>query len=317
MRKLFCTIIVIPFILLSNAEAQTSGMDILNIGPNTHSFSVAQANTAYPVGPSSMFSNPANIMRVPSSALEASYSLWIKDTYLSQVSSVFQRDNHAFGLGVNSISVQDIEERSGSTTEPDGFFTSNQLSIAGSYAIRFKQVSLGVTGQFLSENYSIYSATGFAFNFGINTSFLNDRLNVAASLQNLGTMNELIEEPTPLPTNVRAGVHTQLIEFTAPGFSDVPIIVNLMGDLVKPLEDDIDSDSGVISQTDFYANIGTDINISDLINLRAGYQTGNTTRDLHFGIGIDVELIEFDYSVIPFETGFGTVHSLGIKYYFD
>jgi len=62
---------------------------------------------------------------------------------------------------------------------------------------------------------------------------------------------------------------------------------------------------------------GLSIEIAQLIELRGGYNFSNTTvRKTSFGLGIITNNISADFSYIPFETGYGNVYSLGVKYYF-
>jgi hypothetical protein len=35
---------------------------------------------------------------------------------------------------------------------------------------------------------------------------------------------------------------------------------------------------------------------------------------MSYGIGFIAEKVSFDYAIIPFNTGFGTVHSIGLQY---
>jgi len=56
--------------------------------------------------------------------------------------------------------------------------------------------------------------------------------------------------------------------------------------------------------------------VEDIISLRTGYKTRDTVRPWSLGLGLDIETISANYAIVPFETGFGTVHSLGLQYQF-
>lgn len=295
---------------------QTSGMDFLNIGPNAYALSLSDAQTATLLGPSDLYTNPANLALEKRSSIGADYTFWILDTHNSHAAGNFMKGNHAFGFGVLSSQVNDLQIRD-NPGPSDGSFSVGYLSLAGAYAFKYKMFSLGATAQFLSEDYLANRASGYAFNVGISSEWLNKRIHVGAAVLNMGRMNRLLGARTPLPTNARLGISAQLVEFTTPGDNDLPVLVALHADAVKPIEDYKKSDSITFNQNDIHFNIATSIQVADIFDLRAGYKTGNTERHVSFGAGFWVSDLLFNYSVVPFSGGYGTVHSIGVQYYFD
>lgn len=316
-------VILLAFVFTSASWAQvSSGMDFLNIGANAYTLSLAEAQTATLLGPTDLYANPANLAMESRSGLGADYTLWIVDTNNSHVAANFRNGNQAFAAGVYSSQVNDFESR----YQPGpsrGSFNISYLSLAGAYAYRWRFLSAGVTAQYLSENYLANRASGYAFNIGLAATMLDNRLRLAAVLLNAGRMDKLNQTRSKLPTNLRVGTMTQLVRFTT-GANDLNILIRLHGDVVFPLHETnqpynetADGPGGFKELDQPYVNIGTSIEIARLIDLRVGYKTQDSARNFSFGAGIRANPIRFNYAMIPFTTGFGTAHSIGIQYFFD
>ncbi len=315
---ILCTLL--PFTAWSQgSDDQTSGMQFLEIGPNSSSFGITEAHTAASIGPSNLYGNPANMTFEDRSSIGADYTLWLLDTKLSHAAGTFVKENHAFGAGIISSKIDDIQARS-QPGPSDGNFSVSYLSIAGAYAHQITgNIALGVTGQFLNEQYLLNQASGYAFNLGLSSRWLNNRLRVAASVANLGKMGELDLEATRLPTNARFGISANLVEFTTPGANDLPILVKIHSDFVYPMYDrsEQQSNAGYEDPGDSFFNVATEIEVGDIAILRGGYQTRRASRKVSLGAGFWIEDILFNYTVNPFRDGFPTGHSIGLHYYFD
>ncbi len=304
----------------SSWSQETSGLQFLEIGPNTSSYGMSEANTAASIGPSNLYGNPANMAFEKRSSIGVDYTLWFLETNISHAAGTFKKENHAFGVGIISNKVNDLQAR----TQPgpsQGDFSVSYLSVAGAYAHQLSDhIAIGVTGQFLNEQYWVHQASGYAFNFGLTSRWFNKRVRLAARVSNVGQMSELNHTATPLPTNARAGASANLVEFTTPGANDLPILIKIHADWVQPLRQvDEDQYDYITEDTDnSFFNIGTEIDVGDIAVLRAGYQTQkHDVRNVSLGAGFWIENILFNYSVVPFDSGYKSGHSIGIHYYFD
>lgn len=311
-------LILIGAILLGlngNIIAQQSGMDILTIGPDTKALGLNEAVTAELLGASSIYTNPANLAFDSTSSANAAYTLWIGDLTHTHAAVNLRKESRALAFGFLGSQVDGIPLRGNQPGPPDGSFTVSTISLSGGYAYKFGPIALGGTIQYLWEEYYIYNASGFAVNVGASTQLWNDKIMIGTSLLNWGNMDDLRNESTPLPTTFRAGFDAELFTFFPPENEDLPITVNLKNDLVVPLQ----SSPGTTQEDptdDVYTNIAVEFNIMDIIHLRTGYKTGDTVRHWSAGAGINVGAFTADYALVPFETGFGTVHSFGLRYRF-
>ena len=303
------------FFLSISATAQDSGLDILTIGPGTQAIGLNEAVTAELLGASSLYSNPANLAMQNSSMLNADYTLWIGDLNHTHASVNLRKKNRALAFGLLNSKTDNIALRGNTPGPSEGSFNISTLSLIGGYAYQLGPLALGVAVQYLREEYYIYNASGYAANLGTAGKFWNGRLRLGATLLNLGKMTELRNKSTELPTTFRAGFSVKLFSFTPPQNKSLPISIALKNDLVYPLRDSPNTTQGNSSHP-LYTNIAVEISVANIIALRTGYKTGDTVRPWSLGLGLDIETISANYAIVPFETGFGTVHSLGLQYQF-
>lgn len=311
-------ILILGSALFVRAHADTtSGMQFLEIGPSTESLAISQAHTAVYNGASSIYSNPSLLTRSEQTVGTASYTLWLGNTSHSHAAVNIPRENDAFAFGLLSNMVGDIEQRD-TPGEPSGTFDINYISVAGGYARDVGPLSLGVTGMYLNEMLFNQSASGYAFTFGASTTFYNDRITAAAALLNLGQMQDLDIQATPLPTSIKTGIQADLIQFSVSETDEVPILISLSTDIVQPVEEiETDEDRRDLETIDeWYVAAGLSVEIAEIITLHGGYRSGNTIRPYSMGGSLSSGNLKFDYSFVPFETGFQRVHSVGLSYQF-
>lgn len=307
------SLILLFFVCISSSYSQNPGFDILTIGPSTEALGINEATTAYLLGASDIYTNPANLVFESSSNLNADYSLWIGDLTNKHLAASFKRKNSAIGFGLLASEASEFELR----TRPgpsEGTFSVSYLSITGGYAYRLRNLSAGVSFHYLREELYIFNASGYAFNAGISSRWRNDKLFVSAVIQNLGKMNELDNTETKLPILFRAGLNARLWESPPGRKKTFPLSITLLSDVVVPVQEQSSNESD--SYGDTYLNIALSVKTAEILTLRAGYKTGESARPLTFGTGIQINNVTANYALVPFETGFGTVHSVGISYAF-
>jgi hypothetical protein len=296
----------------TTASAQSGGLQLLGIGPDAVTLSLSESVTARRSYGASIFMNPANLAGTETLVAGASHTFWLETSGNTYFSVLTPSRYGVFGLGVLTSSVGNIEARQ-TPGAPIGTFDVSYYAFAGSFAREFGFLSIGATGMFLYEELYNLWATGYAFNAGVTGSFMDDRLRVGTTLLNNGKMDYLAESRSPLPTMWKSGAWSQILQLSTIGSSEIPLIAALSIDLTVPLNDEGASD-GATTLTDPWVSFGLEATISDLISIRGGLRTGDTKRRFSTGIGISQGDFGFDYSYVPFETGFGVTHSLSITY---
>jgi hypothetical protein len=307
-------LMLVPFVVL--IAQNNAGLQFLTIGPNAHSLALSEAHTAVPLGSTSLFTNPANLMLSEQSNLSASYTLWIGDTQNTQASAAIRGKNHTYAIGILSSLVDDITVRN-QPGPPEGNFSVRYVAVSGAYARQIGFLSLGASLSYLYEQFFQLSASGYGFSAGMTGSFLDNRLRAAMSVNNLGQMQKLNVERSELPTQFRTGIDVNAVQLSAFSGAEIPVVINLSADYVLPLnEKNLNAQNNLIESGEYLA-FGLDAGLYDIVNVRAGYRTGDTARKWSFGAAIQVDPVKVHYAFIPFETGFGMVHSISMQYFFD
>ncbi|MEX0773340.1 MAG: PorV/PorQ family protein [Balneolales bacterium] len=300
---------------------QSSGFQFLNIGPTAKSLGISEAHTAVSLGASSIYTNPALLSFEKESSSTLSYLVWQPaGTQTSHAAVNLKRDDDAFGFGLISSKVDDIEQRSVSGP-PSGSIAVQYLSLAGAYSKNFGYFSVGATGMYLYEQLYNFDASGFALSAGAATNILDERLRIGVALLNYGQMQDLQHEATELPASFKVGVDIQALQFSASGSNKIPFLFVISSDFVKPLNEPglsqaSEGNSNIFRQDEAYFNLALQVEISEIIILRSGYKTNHPNRSASFGAGVRVSNLDFDYAFAPFDTGMGTNHGISVAYYF-
>ncbi len=322
MKYLFSLILGLIFSL--EASAQTNGgLRFLTIGADPLSLSLSETNTAVLLGAPNIFANPANLSFETNSSLSATHSFWIGDTRNIQAAVNIKKDQRALSFGIYTSLVDDIEARStpGSSL---GSFSWQYYAFAGSVSQRVGPLSVGITGMYLYEQVELSSASGYAFHVGASTELLDKRIRISTVAQSIGKMNLLNATRSELPGQFKLGTDVQAIQFSVPGETNIPVLVSLAADLVVPIEW-IDQEQFSFenhtnffqTESDAWVNLGLRTDISDFLNLRFGYTTAQTSRPFSTGLGIRRFGVEADIAFIPFNDGFGSAVSFGLRYAFN
>lgn len=308
---LFILFLVIPFVV--SAQQTGNGLNLLEIAPGASELSRGETRIAVPNGANSIYSNPALLSLEQRSTIDLSYTNWLADFNNVFGGINLKKGNRALAFAFYTSGEDGFEQRD-RPGESNGNFSIQYLSIAGAYSHDFNWFTLGISGQYLNEDVYLYRANGYAINLGATSSLLNDRLTLGASVTNLGEMEELNTIATQLPTSFNAGFSVDLMEFTHYKKQDLPILVTLMADFVAPLNDENPDRFTDYNPDKSYMNFGISLEIAEVVIINSGFKTGTDTRPLSFGAGILTDKVIFNYALIPFNTGFGTVHSVGIQY---
>jgi len=310
---IFLIVFLVPFGV--KAQETGSGLDFLNIGPSTALLSISEASSAASVGPAAIYSNPAMLAFEERSALDVSYSLWIADVKNQFAGVNFVRNRSALAFGVYNSAADGFEARDRPGPSA-GNFSVGYLSFSGAAAHRFGPLSLGITGQFLREEVFQFRATGYAISAGAALRFFDNRLRAGTAVRNLGEMESLDEQSTKLPASISAGFSADVLTITTPGVNDFPVLIAVLADYTHRLEEPGTGDFVTSESDDPFISFATEITAANLLFMNAGYRFGPTERPLSVGGGLTLDTISVRYALVPFSTGFGTVHSFGLQYHF-
>jgi hypothetical protein len=236
--KLISLLFLLTFFITGNiysgprSKLGTSAAPELLIPVGSIGTSLGGSNLSTVSGVDAMFWNPAGMCNITSKNGEAIFSHmnYIADIKMEYVAGVVKLGNLGFlGVSVRSLNVGDILE----TTEiqPDGtgevFRPTYIIANLGFSRQMTNKIRFGTNVKLINENVAKVSATGFAFDFGIQYIGGNTGLSFGIAIKNLGpqmtfngpgldrtvvneigltTTQRVILQGYDLPTNLELGV---------------------------------------------------------------------------------------------------------------
>ncbi len=280
------------------SQAGSAGFQILRLGYSARDLSLASSSDAITAEPIAVFTNPAGLAAAPDESGIGLNFILTHRTYVAGSSvdlfgTRFEGGGFSFGTSLLLSSVPDIEVRT-VPGDPQSTFSAKDFVFAAGIAHGFDKFNLGVSAMYLYEKLFVYQSNGLAFNAGLTYSPGRD-VELGLSTGNLGSSSAMISERIVLPIYARAGARfTKSLDdnFTAAGYAGV-----------------VTFKSGGISPS-----IAAELNFRNLLDLRAGYASGNDLTGFSFGAGISYDFLRFDYSYVPMKLDFGNSQTFTLSF---
>ena len=299
MRKI--SLLILMFVLFTgisysqNDGAGNTGLSFLKLGIGARSIAMGEAYSSLADDGTAFIYNPARMNASENGNVTAMFIKTMLDMTTNYVGAKFRIKKLGIGLGLLKTTVSDIEVRNTPGAPIDKFNADNfSGGISLSYEV-YQNLSVGVTGKLIYEKLYIDESSGFGMDFGANYIYKN--LSVAAVVNNVGSMNPLRVEKTPMPTSLRFGASYL--------YRKDNISVTGAVDAFKVL------DGG-----SFHGHFGAEGGYKEFIFLRAGYQTGYDNKGFTAGLGLKYKTLTLDYALQPYSTGFGSGNSLSLGFNF-
>lgn len=298
MKKKILLLILLSFTSLLAQSAGNSGLSFLKLGFGARNIAMGDAGTALSNDVTSLFYNPSALAIDPASEIMLMHNEWIQDIR----SEILGARTTVFGLpvalGFNVTSVNDIPVRI-NPGDPITKFNANYFfgSLSTGYMV-YDNVYFGATLRYLYESIYIDQSAGWGFDFGVTYITSIKGLNVSAVIKDLGSMKELRNESTKLPTEFRIGPS---YSFTLKDLYQITTAAEFQK---------------YTPTSDIHFNLGAEFLYNKLIALRVGYQTGYITKNITAGLGLMWGNLSFDYALAPFQLGLGNGNILSLQFKF-
>ncbi|HAM36979.1 MAG TPA: hypothetical protein DEB40_07100 [Elusimicrobia bacterium] len=283
-----------------NSRAGTSGAQFLKLGAGARAGGMADSFAAVADDAYAAYYNPAGLTQLKGTQLGGAHSTYFEGMSYSVLNFAVpfvrseEYSRHALGVGIYYLSVGDIERRTSDSTDPSGSFSASDGAYALSYAYAFdRNLSLGLTGKYISQSIDSYKARTFAADaaalYHVNPEGARP-VSVAAVLKNAGGKAEgyVAGQGDPLPLGAalagswRAVPKRFVVDLETAKYRDSDIFVSFGGEYTHPFNDGV---SGA---------------------LRCGYSSLRKDNDglngVAMGAGINFYKASFDFAWQPFGT---------------
>ncbi len=259
----------------------------LTVSPSARGAALGEAMTAVGGDVTSAFWNPVLLLETKGSTFSAQENFFIQGTDHTFLSFGVKQKKWGGGISLDFYHVGDLEERIGPSRDPLALFSENEAVLSGSFAYQVApRVSAGISGKILYMKNSGYSNFGTAADLGVLYK-VNQKLNVGASVLNVGPDFTLVSEPSRLPLSFRTGASFLWRDFL------------FTTDILFPRGDGAKTGWGV--ERSFRK-----------LTLRAGYQTGHDEKNFSAGLGVSYRNFRLDYAFVPYQSDLGSAHRFGI-----
>jgi hypothetical protein len=207
------------------------------------------------------------------------------------------KDMGVVGVGVNYLTVSNIEKRAGDSDLADSKFSNNNTAVSFSYGRAEVRPNLSVGGslKYIRQTLDTHSDKAVAFDLGAAYK-VNPVWTAAFVVQNLGTKIG----PDSLPLTLKAGATRKFLQDKLTFASDLDWLVN---------------------DERFYLGLGAEYALNGNLSFRAGYQAGRSAdklgglTGLGAGLGLKFDKFAFDYAYVPFGD-LGDTHRVTLGYSF-
>ncbi|GAB4332688.1 MAG: hypothetical protein Kow0037_10430 [Calditrichia bacterium] len=290
-------IIAVSGVWAAGENQGKTGLSYLKIAVDARAVGMGEAFTAMANDASAVYWNPAGLMGARASNVIFNHNEWIEDIRGEFAAIQFVKSKSSFAFHVRSFNLGDIEVRNRPTTEPLETTGAHYLSLGVSYARQFnRSINWGISMKYLFEKIYVEEASGFAADFGLTYQSPFPFLKFAATVQNLGKMNNLKNESTELPMIVRAGLAYQM------PFNSDKLFATMALDFMKAESEDPN------------LHIGGEVILWKQLALRLGILEGYEAKNYAFGVGFLRNSLRVDYALTPFSDDLGVAHRFSLNF---
>ncbi len=321
----------LAFAAFRSKDAGSSAAAFLKIGAGARPTAMGDAFTGVADDVNAIYWNTAGLSTLRKAEFVAMRANLFQDltyhffAFALPLGSKQSRTENRFGtlaLGLNNLSIEDLERRTEDTDKPDSTFSSNDSAYTLAYSYRVplgitEGIHLGLGLKYLRQTLAGNTASAFATDLGSLYRFQDMPLALGLSLQNIGTKVKFKEESDSLPLTMKVGASYLLgREWNISGRDKLGESEDRSGLLMA-------MDLNVPRDNDPTMRIGTDFTrgwsegLSTSIR-GSGYQVGKSGQGqfgsfgFSAGFGITYKVFSFDFAWTPAKD-LGTTYRYSVR----
>lgn len=295
--------ILFLFIFSTNLLAQSAGntgLAFLKFGFGARNIAMSDLGVVGTNDLSALNYNPSLLAVNNKTQLSFTHNSLFQDMNSEMIAGSFTALGLPIAIGVNTTNIADIEIRT-IPGEAESKFNAHYFAGSISTAYQFvEKIYLGASYKYIYENLFSDGASGYGFDFGVGYQSAIEGLTFGAAIRNLGSMKELHNESTTLPTDFRIGTSYNF------SFKDSKLDFTALAGFQK-----------YTLQDDSHLHFGGEAVYNKMFSLRIGYASGYDSKNISTGFGINWMGINLDYAYVPVEYGLGDSHVISMIYTFN
>ncbi len=246
---------------------------------------------------SAFIENPTAGIMNNINSLSISQNLWIFDTQMNSIALNTSSGVRSFGFALRSLDYGKMDARD-ITGEIIGEFHPLDLNLIANFAQRVTpNYYAGINLMLLYQKIHSHSSTGIAFDLGLSYLSPIRGLTFNAALKHIGMTTKVSHSRIKLPLTPEFGFSYELPVDFAEIFTEYSMF--------KSPDD-----------SNLRAQLGANVTINRVFNLRTGYHINHDTQSYTAGIGLQLHKIDFNYAYLPFGDEIDDAHSFSITYKF-
>jgi hypothetical protein len=165
--------------------------------------------------------------------------------------------------------------------------------VTGGYSLN-DQWGVGLTAKYVRESLDVFSASGMAYDLGVQGREVLPRLSLGMSVLHLGSTMKYVDTEFQLPLTIQGGASYRM-PLSALGAEAI---------VAAELRKVRDEDASLL--------FGIEYRVQQIARLRFGYRSAMDNEDVSFGVGLRHKQVEADYSYVPFKDDLGAQHRIGL-----
>ena len=252
----------------------------LKLPTDARATAIGNAQVALAEGAISIAQNPAGILSIGNMSVAGTYNQWYADiTHSFTAAAVNLGAWGTVGAGFMVLTTDDMIVRTPAFPEGTGeVFKATEYAFSLAYGLQIsEEFGIGITGKYIQSNLfnDVIDANSFAFDIGSLYDMPMLRTRLGISVNNLGKDMTYINEQYSLPTALRFGARTTVLQ------EDSHLLYAVF-QVARP------NDANEVY------NIGAEYVFNDLVALRAGYKFNYDTENWSGGVGLSLASLGID-----------------------
>ncbi len=282
--------------LLAVGSRASDGLALMKVEHGARIAGMGSAAVSLIDDPNATAYNPAGIQSIERFTASFGHTSYWENVRLESGYFAMNLSRRTFVHGgVRFAAVDNLQQRLIPSVAPESYFDAHDISFkAGISYLISPKVSIGLASGWYMEKIQEYQGSSFNVDAGV-LARMTDRLNVGASITNLGSDFQLSasgavdSRKISLPTTYAVGASYSYDRYL--GAMDV-----------------------VILDSEAHLHVGAEAKVHEFFKVRAGYLFNYDSKNLTAGASFTQRNLTIDYAFVPYTNDLGTSHMFNLTF---